>query len=1454
MRNLNVALVTACAVVVGCGFTASADIPASAYVQDGLIVQWDGIDNAGTGTHDAEATAWKDLKGSLDLELTSKGSWVNGSALYVNGGCAAKAESATEPYKTIEVVYKMTSSSGRILFASGCVSGGKNRRWLLFDSVTGYQELYVDGCDNQIFAPVVFEADKIKSFAARYNGDIVSSVATNGLVIANPSKQSNSWNIGDGKAMIGDRSVSSSGYPWKGEVYSIRLYDRPLSDLELAVNATIDRIRFEGADPATVVWPEGSRYNAQKGAVEIAVTGNVEGVGGTVRVGDGTASPYWAGLSEGVTVTAVPAAGYKFFRWKFDMPSDNATITVSAARATTLVAQFLPETAEGYWVYTLASGKTDQGILANPVTGSSFNAGDRTVNGVKGLQFKTVICTDGIVNGSKTVDFTLPVLSPDGQTEYQIISFIEGVFTNAKSGLENVYLPDTLLEFGRAGLDSLPDLVRVRLPANTTRLSSYLFCRSCPKLVEVLPQGILESGQIVDYEMGAFRYCSSLTNVPCLTSVTNLRNWVFQGCSSIAGDPQLRDLQVIGESALSGCSKMTFPDPLVLSKVETIGVQAFNGTALARLDLRNAPITALDLQYAASVTNVMPQMPPTLTSIHCYSAKTLAGDVKLSNPGMTALPPNGFRDTLVTSVDLSGTSIADDLGGSLFSSKTILKLVLPKAFSAFPSVDTLFNTGADSLKWIYFRGDPPTVKKNPLSAAIKNCSVMVPRWNATWTDYLADSSACTVAEMTAGDVTAFRASHPGEPVPAQTVKLDNVIQATYVGYWTPDEPTPQSGEVSYRDVLAYEGGAATLSDPLLFDGTTRALGAADLMWTGLKGQEVTFVFPEGCNRTRGLKLKRYEIHQMSAGEHPNVRAPTAWKLYGRTGDAAEWELIDERTLTAGSSPTWRYFGEDTTAVPDRAEASLSFAVSADRQKGYAGFKFVPVESMTDSVGLCEIEFFGEVASPDPVIESFSAFAGWKCATFTGQILSAGEDVAHQSEAEWARGRVELSLTEDFAQIAATSAEVAMTAGSPTPFAVDGLAAGTAYYARLVVENSLGGTAVRPIDGTVVTLDVPWQVAGGVLPPPVRTTTPAGATSASVRVPVEQLFADSVVAKLYYATSLAGFGDEPLQAKVAQTVGEIVFDPFVSTDEVGFFRVVISGTADGEPYEKAYWTALGETWVADAETPTSISNTLWGATLLCKADGANLTLTAIDSSGRGTVVNLCAPICTPQGVRKSVTKIGTVFGNNKILTELYLPDTVTSFDTDAISAFSIGSQSVLRKVRLPNTLQTLSYVSMRSLVSLQDVENLLPTNCNTLGRLAMQNCSSVTNDLHFYRPIVKVEVNTSSPDSPFSGVSRVKRCYFHDGPFECDINTILFGSMTDLIFYVPYENEDWKTFLEEKCEMRALEAADRTAFRSAYPGERMAKAMVKIPAGAAKWRYLKYWYPDGRTPGLVIFVR
>ena len=45
----------------------------ASYVQDGLIAQWDGIDNVGTGVHDPAATVWKDLAGSYDLSLLPGG-------------------------------------------------------------------------------------------------------------------------------------------------------------------------------------------------------------------------------------------------------------------------------------------------------------------------------------------------------------------------------------------------------------------------------------------------------------------------------------------------------------------------------------------------------------------------------------------------------------------------------------------------------------------------------------------------------------------------------------------------------------------------------------------------------------------------------------------------------------------------------------------------------------------------------------------------------------------------------------------------------------------------------------------------------------------------------------------------------------------------------------------------------------------------------------------------------------------------------------------------------------------------------------------------------------------------------------------------------------------------------------------------------------------------------------
>ena len=68
--------------------------------RDSLLIQWDGIDNVGTGTHDPNATTWKNIAPGAtdyDLTLTDSGGWTGGKALSVNGISAKYTASGAPP-------------------------------------------------------------------------------------------------------------------------------------------------------------------------------------------------------------------------------------------------------------------------------------------------------------------------------------------------------------------------------------------------------------------------------------------------------------------------------------------------------------------------------------------------------------------------------------------------------------------------------------------------------------------------------------------------------------------------------------------------------------------------------------------------------------------------------------------------------------------------------------------------------------------------------------------------------------------------------------------------------------------------------------------------------------------------------------------------------------------------------------------------------------------------------------------------------------------------------------------------------------------------------------------------------------------------------------------------------------------------------------------------------------
>lgn len=229
----------------------------ASYVQSGLIAQWDGIDNAGIGTHVSNTNIWKDLKGSLDMTLTSKGSWTSdGKALYVDG-MGAQGASATPAYKTIEIVYKMTKDGGRLLFVSGLKS-----RIVAVDPASGSpKKIYFNGYgssgkDKYFSWPL--DTQNIYSTAATYDGDTTTShvkdVYCDG-VYRNDGTNENDWGVGDGKVAVGDRRLEKA-YPWTGNVYAIRLYDRELTMDEIAANRAIDVARFMAEEVEPLPIPE----------------------------------------------------------------------------------------------------------------------------------------------------------------------------------------------------------------------------------------------------------------------------------------------------------------------------------------------------------------------------------------------------------------------------------------------------------------------------------------------------------------------------------------------------------------------------------------------------------------------------------------------------------------------------------------------------------------------------------------------------------------------------------------------------------------------------------------------------------------------------------------------------------------------------------------------------------------------------------------------------------------------------------------------------------------------------------------------------------------------------------------------------------------------------------------------------------------------------------------------
>ncbi len=281
------------------------------YVTDGLVLHLDGIRNAGVNAaHDDGATTWTDLAGGKtatfyhDEEDASR--WT-GDGYYFDGRSYAKfADQLTGLTNTVTVQVVCEADTNELAIAKLA-----QKTWINWPMLVGANDndtlnVYYD-LNNSNDTPTFKNASTSANAAlgkGKWEGKYVTAIrngTTNyilqGVKLSEAgTKATSGGNIGSATIYVGSvgSALSTRNQRWfKGKIKAVRIYDRVLTDEELATNRAIDETRFFGAaTPVTNVvvasTVRGLAGDTAEGAYALSTGGHTFSAPASATVGDDT--------------------------------------------------------------------------------------------------------------------------------------------------------------------------------------------------------------------------------------------------------------------------------------------------------------------------------------------------------------------------------------------------------------------------------------------------------------------------------------------------------------------------------------------------------------------------------------------------------------------------------------------------------------------------------------------------------------------------------------------------------------------------------------------------------------------------------------------------------------------------------------------------------------------------------------------------------------------------------------------------------------------------------------------------------------------------------------------------------------------------------------------------------------------------------------------------------------
>ena len=366
MEKIAIAMAILC-----CAGAAMAALTSRSYVQDGLVAQYDGINNAGHGVaHSSSTNVWIDLTGNgndgtVNAAVTwSENGWVNstGNIQPVMVGTGLAAAIAASGKFSAQMTFTPADNNRVYLFAQKSGTSkefGVGRVNEDGNNAHNQIELYaVRPYWKRVYSSIrVFSGDwsaiTLSMAAGTYpfyftvhngaNPNSVSSSVSNRVEASNTSALAFA---ADATSVIGCDYYDTS-MAFCGTYNAFRLYNRELAEDEIKLNAAIDAVRFNGGDPAN--YPVLSNYTFDDEGKQCATFSAVAETGGKVRAGEGAdAASATAPASDilAATFTATPDDGYLFQEWTGDTSAIASgsvitpTISVKSLAAGTVRAVF----------------------------------------------------------------------------------------------------------------------------------------------------------------------------------------------------------------------------------------------------------------------------------------------------------------------------------------------------------------------------------------------------------------------------------------------------------------------------------------------------------------------------------------------------------------------------------------------------------------------------------------------------------------------------------------------------------------------------------------------------------------------------------------------------------------------------------------------------------------------------------------------------------------------------------------------------------------------------------------------------------------------------------------------------------------------------------------------------------------------------------------------------------